>query len=593
MTETPSLHNPITAHDAIIKPDIAPQIDLLRTEANIGDFFAAASNLARTIYYKPFTQELVDFRTEIEAGLDPEAVRAVVQNQDFSSVDPDPTDPLAPANAQYDRLLAVASLKTQIERALIREVVSKENQLGLSPAEKVVLLASCDIGDKIDLLYREWRGEVVGNPFLMRLSRMEPREKRQFLQQKGVVGENDNYLYAVLSERDGQIISRTYAQAFPEPVAEAGAVIVRMVESLRGMEGDDEAARLASYYEAFGRALTSTDYAQDANLWRKVDQTWMRVQGRMQPIHPMESYVDPNGLLVEPEYALGFRDTRDRAAAVNDRADITKARMIQWLEETFSDKNSLQASLAPMRSSLAGVYTMLVSGRRLDFRPAGQNIPNREGVRINDGVKIFLDMLTMDQRWIIQRKFLVQIFGEAKVAAIFDTEPDLVAMAAGGHVGGHEVAHNAFIELGTRDALGADQYQQVEEHKADAIIVAAAPEWLNLDEQRTFLKAIFAGEVRSIVLKRDESRRPYYNSAVFFMNHMAEAGIISFDDKEWQYDDSAEKVAAFFQGFRAAVQNELVPVYDERDSVAAGTYIQNRFQPSKLLEQLEETLGVK
>lgn len=592
MTEKPSLHRPTTARASILEPDVVPQIDLLRTEANIGDFFAAASNLARITYYQPPTQELADFRAEIEAGLDPKAVRSVVQSQDFSSADPDPTDPLAPANVQYDRLLAVASLKSQIERAIIREVVSKENQLGLSPAERVVLLGSCDIGDQMDLLYREWRGEVVGNPFLTRLSRMEPAEKRQFLQQMGVAGERDNYLHAVLSERDGQIISRTYAQAFPEPVTEAGAVITRMVEDLRKMD-DSEAAGLASYYEAFGRALTSTDYAQDANLWKEVDQTWMKVQGRMQPIHPMESYVDPNGLLVEPEYALGFRDTRDRAAAVNDRADITKTRMIQWLEGTFSDKASLQASLAPMRSSLAGVYTMLVSGRRLDFRPAGQNIPNREEVRINDGVKIFLDMLTMDQRWIIQRKFLVQIFGEAKVVAIFDTEPDLIAMAAGGHVAGHEVAHNAFIELGTREALGPDKYQQVEEHKADAIIVAAALEWLNLDEQRTFLKAIFAGEVRSIALKRDESRRPYYNSAVFFINYMAEAGIFSFDGKEWQYDDSPEKVVAFFQRFRAAVQNELVPVYDERNAAAAGTYIQNRFQPSKLLEQLEETLGVK
>lgn len=577
------LHRPDAAQEAIRQSDtFAWRIELLRDETSIGGFIDRSSRLAEEAYFSLSSPELVSFRAEIESGLDPEAVQKVVKIQDFGN--------LNPATSEYDRLIAVASLKTQLQRQIIREVVSGENSFDLSRAETVVVLGSCDIGDQFDLFYREWRKKVIGDPFLEKLSEMEKAEAKKLLQEQGVMSESDNYLYSVLDETDGKIISSSYAEAFPEPIIEVGNTINQMVADLKEI-GDDEALDLASYYESFGNALISTERSQHERLWKEVDVAWMKVSGRIQPIHPMESYVDPNGLLVEPEYALAIRDYRDRAATTNALTDMTKNNLIQWLEINYGEKDVLQTSLPPLRSSIVGVFTTLVSGRRLDFRPAGQIIPNRPEVRINNGVKIFLDLLTMDQRWQVSRTLLVKAFGEEAVANMFNIEPYHIEVGGGVHVAGHEVAHNAFIQIDTRRNLGEDQYKQIEEHKSDAIIIAAAPSWLSLVEQQTFLKALFAGRVRSLSQKEDKSKQPYYNSSVFIINNMIEAGIISYDGNAWHYNDKVENVDVFFELVRQIVHDDLIPVYETCDPALAKIYIEKHFQPSELVQTFEETIN--
>ena len=570
------------AQEAIRQSDTYTwRIELLRDETSMGGFFDRTSHLAEEAYFYLSTPKLSSFRAEIEAGLDPDAVQRVVEIQDFGSTNP--------ATPEYDQLLAVASLKTQLQRQIIREVVSGENSLDLSRAETVVLLGSCDLGDQFDRLYRDWRKKVIDNPFLEKLFGMQKAEVKQLLLEQGVMAESDNYLYSILEESDGIVTSTPYVEAFPEPIAEIGKTINSMVSELREI-GDDEALGLAAYYEAFSKALTSTDRAEHEKLWKEVDVVWMKVSGRTQPIHPMESYADPNSLLVEPDYALAIWDDRNRATEVDAVADFTKLNLIQWLNLNYGDIEVLQSSLAPLGSSIARVFSTLVSGRRLDFRPAGQNIPNRPEVKISNGVKIFLDLLSFDQRWKVQRGLLIKVFGEEVVADIFDTESDLIKIAAGAHVAGHEVAHNAFIQIDTRRNLGEDQYKEIEEHKSDAIIMAAAPLWLTPEEQRTFLKAIFAGEVRSLYLKGDETRKPYYNSAVFITNHMVEAGILSHDGNAWHYNDSIENLDIFFERVRIILRDELVPVYVNLDSDAAKAYIEKHFHPSELVQAFEKAL---
>lgn len=564
----------------IVQEITSNEIDPLRRETSISNFFDQASTLARNTYFVPSTSELSKYIVDIEEGLDPEAVAKVVQIQDFGNIDT--------KTPEYDQLLAVASLNTQLQRQIIREVVLGKNNLELSPAERVVVLGSCDIGDQFDLLYREWRKKVVDNPFLEKLFRMEKTETKKLLQELGIMSESDIYLYSVLEEKDEMITSHSYAEAFPEPIAAIENTIRGMVNELREI-GDGEALDLASYYEAFGNALISTDRSQHEKLWKEVDIAWMSVSGRMQPIHPMESG-EKNGLLVQPDYALAIRDDRERATSVNVLTDMTKHNLIQWLEINYGEKDVLRTSLSSLHSSNAAAFTALVSGGRLDFRTAGQVVPNRPEIRINNGVKIFLDLITFDQRWKVQRDLLVKVFGEETTASIFENEPNIIQSAAGVHVAGHEVAHIAFVQIDTKKKLGEDQYKQIEEHKSDALIISAVPSWLTPDEQRTFLKAIFAGDVRSLYLKKDDKRKAYYNSAVFLINNMIEAGIISYDGNVWNYDDRVENINAFFEQIRRIVHDDLVPVYETRDPALAKEYIEKHFQPSDLVQAFEEAL---
>lgn len=562
-------------------PEVAPGIDSLKNITSIATFFDSVSMIAKDTYFKSTEPDILKHRRSIEGEINPLLIEKAVRNQDFGKVDP--------ASLEYDNLLATSSFEKQIEREMIRDIVRGENKLGLSQSEKIVLLGHCDLGDQFDELYRKWRKEVVGNELLIEL-KQNKEAKNEVLARCGLEGKPDGFVYSILKGNINDITITSYADEFPEEVNAIGATITQMTEELRGVD-QPESINLADYYDAFGNAITSQNTMEHEGLWKLVDQKWMKVSGRMQPIHPMESYVDPNGLLVEPDLALTFRDDRHEAAAINELTEVTKRNMIGYLLEKYGDKKSLQTSVGPMQASIAGVFTSQLAGRRLDFRPAGQNIPNRSDVRIKDGVKIFIDSETMHQRWLVQREILVKIYGEEVVKKQFDSEPDLIRFAAGIHVAGHEVAHNAFVQEDTRDLIGAGQYAQIEEHKADTTILAAASEWLDFNEQRTFLKGIFAGEVRSLSLKNDESRKPYYNSAVFIINKMIDAGIVFRDKLRWNYDDSQEKLNIFFENIRNVMTTELVPVYDERDPNKARIYIENNFKPSEALIQFEHDLS--
>ena len=560
--------------------EIAPNIDSLKNIASIATFFDSVATIAKDTYFQSKEPDILKHRRSIEGEINPLLIEKAVRNQDFGKVDP--------ASPEYDNLLATTSFEKQIEREMIRDIVRSENKLGLSQAEKIVLLGHCDLGDQFDELYRKWRKEVVGNELLTEL-KQNPKAKNEVLARCGLEGKPDGFVYSILKGNVDDITISSYAEEFPEEVNAIGATISQMTGELREVD-HPESIYLADYYDAFGNAITSQSPMEHEELWKLVDQKWMKVSGRMQPIHPMESYVDPNGLLVEPDLALTFRDDRAEAAAINELTEVTKRNMIGYLSEQYGDKESLKVSVGPMTSSIAGVFSSQLAGRRLDFRPAGQNVPNRSDIRIRDGVKIFLDSETMHQRWKIQRDLLIGIFGEDFVKTQFDNEPNLIPFAAGIHVAGHEVAHNAFIQEDTRDLIGAGQYAQIEEHKADTTILTAAPKWLDLNEQRTFLKAIFAGEVRNLASKNDESHKPYYNSAVFIINQMIEAGMVFHDKQGWHYDDGETKLKTFFENARNIMTTELVPVYDERDPKKAAAYIEKNFQPSDILLQFEQEL---
>ena len=421
-------------------PEIAPSIDSLKNIRSIASFFDSVSAIAKDTYFQSKEPDILQHRRSIEGEISPLLIEKAVRNQDFGKVDP--------ASPEYDNLLATTSFEKQIEREMIRDILKGENKLGLSQAEKIVLLGHCDLGDQFDELYRKWRKEVVGNELLTELKQNQ-NAKDEVLARCGLKGKPDGFVYSILKGNIDDITITSYADEFPEEVNAIGATITHMTEELREID-QPESINLADYYDAFGNAITSQNPMDHEGLWKIVDQRWMKVSGRMQPIHPMESYVDPNGLLVEPDLALTFRDDRAEAAAINELTEVTKRNMIGYLSGKYDDKKSLQTSVGPMQASIAGVFTSQLAGRRLDFRPAGQNIPNRSDVRIKDGVKIFLDSETMHQRWLVQREILIKMFGEDVVKKQFDNEPDLIKFAAGIHVAGHEVAHNAFVQEDTR-----------------------------------------------------------------------------------------------------------------------------------------------
>lgn len=561
--------------------DSTQSLEPLRSINNFGDFFERARHIA--------TEICLSDPKLIPDGMDKDKVSRALRNFDYQGT-PSTSD-------EYWPLLGAGMVKEYVARRIISDTVQGENNLGLSATEKIVLLGSNEIADAFDRLYWEWREHLVTNPLTQRLKNMSDQQAKDLLKEKGVLSDkSDEYLYAVLEEGpDDTITTTSYAQAFPEAVSQAAEAMAQIINQLQLIHDDTDSAErqaLISYYTRLRNALTSTDPSQHDRLYREVDEDWLQIHGRMQPIHWMESYDDPTGLMVEPEYTLMFKD--QRYDEVNNLIGHAKRGLRSFLQREYGGYASLQASLTAMESSDAGVFTNgVISGRRIDFMPAGQNIPNREIVRQQSGVKIFINMDTMWQRWATQKVYLENLFGLQKVQEIFADEAKIVAYFAGFLVGGHEIAHNAFIQPGSRASLGAANYKDIEEDKADHAIVSSAPDSLtDTDQLQIFFLGYFASLLRDLSLREKESALPYYYSGIVSLNVMHEIGMLKPGENGYRDPDfSEENLRAFFARTQE-IFRELADVYEHLNPQEAQEYIQSHYVETEFIYDLYADAGM-
>ena len=573
----------LVKREVVFSPKTEALIAPLRREKSLGRFFDSVNELAIKRYLQNKSPEFLRYRQEIEMGLSKRQIKKVLFDQDMKGA--------KPGTAKYDRLIAVSSLREQIKREIIRKVLEKgENRLGLTEAERIVLLANCDIADQTDVFYRKWSLNDSRNPLTKKLRLMAPEERTKFLKRKKVIKSGDEYVYSDLKEEGDKVIKIPYAVAYEEEVNGIARIIKKMcsdLDKVKKGKGAKNAKHLATYYRSYAKALTSTNTEAHEKLWKQVDENWLAIRGRMQPIHMMESYVDPAGLRVDPDISLMFLD--DRYQNLTNKANRTKNKMIDWLVGQLKDYKSALKSEKSMRSALVGMFNpAVIGGRRHAFRPAGQNIPNREGVRLH-GVKIFLDVETMRQRWHEEKELLEKIFGKKETARLFK-EKKMIDTGMGVIVAGHEVAHNLFIVKGTRKTIGTSAYQNLEEHKSTHAITSAAGEILprkhGFEEQKQLLLYLFASSLRSIALKGDESRKPYYYDALVCLNLMSFCQVVKNDDGHITFDFSKRGVGQFFKLAEDLLTHNLAQTYDKKSPKLAKKYIGDFFTEGGLVQDL-------
>ena len=556
-------------------PLYAPNIETLRGLTSLGDFFEQANAMAAKM--------CVDDSAFIPERLDKEKVQHVLENVDYSGIDT--------LSDEYWDFLGVAMTKSYISRKIVREVVEGRNALNISQTEKVVLLGSLDIGDHTDRLFWEYRENVVTSPLAQRLHAMGAENAIKFLQeQKALPEKPDEFLYTVFKETEpGKIVAETYAEAFPEAIGgmtRAMNEIVEKLEALHDTEDEREKDALIHYFRKLREATASTNQTDHARLHEEVDLLWGEVHGRMQPVHMMEGYEDSLGLRVDPEYSLRFID--DRYKDVNDLAAVAKQYVIDYMKSEFADFSSMHASLHALESSVVGIFTGVAdSGRANVFKSAGQNVPNRENVKVANGVKIFVDIGTMFERFKTEKAYLVKLFGKEVAERVFAGEDRIVRFASGFFVGGHEDGHNVFVQVGTRSGLGASTYKEVEENKADQAIVAAIPERLSEEELRLFLLGFIPSAIRDLTLGTDKAKHPYYNGGLQTLNVMYEVGMLTIGEDGFlnEPDLSAGTMAKFFQRSRE-VFRELALAYEYKSHEEAEEYIQEYYQVTPFIRYM-------
>ena len=576
---------PLLAKEITRQLRVQEALEKLRQEPSIGNVFEQASDLATTLYFDPQDNVFTQKRVQIEEDVPFENIRKALTKQDFSTTEP--------ADERYTKLLEAMSLKEHITRELVKQIAKRENNLGLSDTERIVLLGSCELANAYDDFSFAWHKNVVMSSLAQELGKHEdehPGEIKQYLHQRGALPNpdtlpKDSFMYITFEPNsDRTIHAQSYAQTFPVGTKSITDIISHMIDQL-SVQTDKESIKLREYFATllYAHGNTSTDIKTQDDAWKKVDEKWMQLSGRMQPLHMMESYDDQLGLRVEPEYAITFTD--ERSEELNTRSDDTREHMLSFLQKNFSDKTSLAPLFPAMQTSEARVRTLIAGGKRLSFRPAAQNLPNRVAVKEKYGVKILMDMKTFQQRWAIQKQYLIDLFGNEYAQNMFVPEKELIDIIASVFVAGHEIGHNAFNTTTTRENIGEKTCKDIEEHKSNLTILAAAPSFLSQEDQVKLLKGLFSFDIRSLARTKEESAKPYLNSAIVTMREFMKANILHDEDGAWIFDTDSSKIAIFFKNIQGVYQ-DMVDVYESQSKENAELFIQKYYTITPDVEKL-------
>lgn len=488
---------------------------------------------------------------------------------------------VTPATREYTSLLRLSHTKQEIWRAIALDALSRDD-LGFDPLEQIVVRGGLRIASVFDNISLRWRQAMVNSQLGQNLQEMGAENAALWLKERDVVNP-----YAVVYQKGDEVVQVPYANAFKREYRQLNSILTRLRGELDGLSQSDRVTAMAKYFEAYQKASMQTDLQKLEDDWREVDITWMDVHGPLQPIHAMESYAEPARLRVDPEFRIVIADEQSRN--LNNRAFLTQQRLIRDYGEVYGIYPTLRSSLEAIRNStiLAGT-TIVMSGSNLDFRISGQIVPNRNDVRIEKGVKIFMDPETMKIRTAQRRKVMEAIFGnEVNNRELVD--PNFM-ISGGLLVAGHEVSHNAFVTPETGNKIGETLQSLIEETKAEFGILALLSKQQELGEISSVdmrkVAVLMVAKSLLCLLDRDiPTFRPYYNIALASLGLLLEAGFLKKDEDKWRINNDPSSVTNFFDLVTKAF-GELANVYDSYDPKGAQDFSHKHFVETPQIMEL-------
>lgn len=492
---------------------------------------------------------------------------------------------VTPGTAEYTSLLKLSHTKQEFWRAIALDALSRDD-LGFDPMEHVVVRGGLRIASVFDNISLRWRQTMVNSQLGQRLQEMGAENAAQWLKERDAVNP-----YAVVYQRGDEVTQVPYADAFKREYRQLNSILTKLRGELGDLSQSDRVIAMVKYFEAYQKASMQTDLGQLEGDWREVDLTWMDVHGPLQPIHGMESYAEPARLRVDPEFRIVIAD--EESHDLNDRAYTTQQRLIRDYDEVYGGYPTLRSSLQAMQNStvLAGT-TIVISGACLDFRPAGQNVPNRGDVRVEKGVKIFMDAESMNIRTAQMRRLMGAIIGKEATDKEF-VDPDHM-ISAGLLITGHEVSHNAFVTPDTEKRIGVTLQSLkslIEETKAEFGILALLPKQhergeISSVEMRKVATHMVAESLRFLLYRDIPTIRPYYNIALASLGMLMDAGFLKKDGGRWSINQDEASVTNFF-GLVTKAFSELAHVYDGYDPKGAQDFSSKYFVETPQIMELQ------
>jgi hypothetical protein len=436
----------------------------------------------------------------------------------------------------------------------------------LTPSERLILESGFYLAEAIDMLMLKWYAKVV-------IPYQELDEMEKIAYQKTVGQELGEFDYTVFDIQPDELYGfkidnrQTWGQAFPEEIGKIQKQLRQLDHDLWTMSGL-QAKPYFPYIQALDKAYSCLEIDQLEQLWRNVDLAWIKISKdyRVLMVHGMENgYEHP--YCVSPEGRWVVRDKQ--AQAMVDDVAISTVDYFRFFE-TFEGLeegagNNILALLKERLEKLdvSSFLPVIESGICLDFRYAGQVVPNRQDILATGG-KIFLDPTSAADGAVIAIQNLDKHCAPdtAEKLKPFITPLSLMRSTAG-HEYGHPIACSPETDL----ALGTDK-NRLEESKATigGLVVDA----LTCQSEENRLK-IMATTIVRIIRMLDKTRMtnpslaPYIRESLVLANILLAYRVIRITEAGIEMDIYAFIKDAWLRSYQDFI-SDIIESYQTGDT---------------------------
>lgn len=476
-----------------------------------------------------------------------------------------------------------ASSRQCLVRAVIREVLENTDH-GFSVFDAILIKHSSEISDRYDVYYKKWLQAVRNSDAAGKILEMQKDDEAGL--RKIIEKQNLDNQYTIIVLKDGEFADVPYSVFFEneiKPILESFDKMTGEMEKLEDLSVEQKT--LVQNLKQYRKCLAISDRDQLDAEWEKLDDMWMDDKYPIQVVHDIEyAYGDPLKVKVIPDFSLRFIDPE--YGDVNKRIEDIHELLIKYYEDRGTEV--VKKGIGAFRSSKAAAYYIpFQSAMSLQFRFAGQSIPNRTEIRRKKGVKIYFDPVTMSLREKQMKKALETVCGSKEVLDKVDVIPFIVF-----HLSAHEFGHAIYPVGLMEDVLDGVTRSLLEEARADmtaytAINLARKSGKYAESELKTALFNSMAFDLRRYVLWDSETLKPYRYSAMNAYKIFEKTGYLSLKDDRMILDESkyADALDALQSNFE-----RMLGYIDKMDAESMKKQLKEMMEESDLIKWLVSKL---
>jgi len=331
---------------------------------------------------------------------------------------------------------------------------------------------------------------------------------------------------------------QTWGQAFAGEIA----AILGKLRTLKATK----LPGLGEYFTALYNAYACTEIDRLEDLWTKVDEAWIRIPrtARLVPVHGMESgYEHPFG--VSPEFRLEVR-TSESVDLIRERREATLAHAAAF---GLSNETVSMAVQKLDRIDISVFITAIREGVCLNFRYAGQAVPNRQQV-LAEGGRIFVDKSAS----LRAAKMYAEKVREHCDSSTSDLLVPLVTEVSQlSATATHEYAHPIGRTLETDTGLGSGGMKLCEEAKATLLGILADEYRDPSPMHRLTLAANTVARVlrfMSVTLLESATFAPYARENLAAATTLFESGVMTLGPEGVAVNREVAESPAWFDALR-------------------------------------------